>query len=87
MDWTIWSEIAANFYMTTSPGVEGPWDEPQLFYRGQTETAPLADYSLQAHPGLSYSGYMDSNSTFISYTKQGGGGKFSTPLVRVNFHS
>lgn len=78
-------EIVADFFITTSPGVEGPWDEPQLFYKGQTGTAPLPDYSLQAHPGLSYSGYMDSNSTFISYTKQDKGGKYSTPLVRVNF--
>ncbi|OAA54681.1 hypothetical protein ISF_08282 [Cordyceps fumosorosea ARSEF 2679] len=76
--------VAAEFYMTTADIPEGPWDKPRSFYRGKDGSAPLAAYTLQAHPGMHLAGYHDGNDVFISYTKNDD--VYTTPLVRVFFN-
>ena len=76
--------VSSRFMVTTTDNIEGPWEQPVFFYQGHDGTYELGAYTLQAHPGLSASGYADSNAIFISYTKSDTEAQiYSTPLVRI----
>lgn len=82
--------ISADFYITTAPSPEGPWQEPRLFYSGENGSGGLSSYSLQAHPDMVLLG---NNEIYLSYTKTdsaGGSGdiyqtRYSTPLIKVEW--
>ncbi|KAI0416478.1 hypothetical protein F5X98DRAFT_343996 [Xylaria grammica] len=77
--------VSADFFITTSDSLTGPWESPFNFYSGQTGSYPLGAYSLQAHPGLNPNG-TSTNEIYISYTKNDVtdfGSVFSTPLLHI----
>lgn len=59
--------VTADFFITTSPAPEGPWEQPVPFYTGAGGNYSLSAYSLQAHPALVPSG-CDGRAMVISWT-------------------
>ena len=79
--------VSSYFMVATADNIEGPWEAPVFFYQGHDGTYGLSAYTLQAHPGLSASGFADSNAIFISYTKSDTDAQiYSTPLVRITWN-
>lgn len=79
--------ISADFFITTAPSPEGPWEQPKQFYSGENGSAELSSYTLQAHPDMVPEGQ---NRIYISYTKVDvrEGTEFdiySTPLILVEW--
>ncbi|KAI6354298.1 hypothetical protein MCOR25_008692 [Pyricularia grisea] len=90
--------VAPDFYITTAPAPEGPWDKPVMFYKGVGGDYSLSAYSLQAHPGVRLGdagggGDWKGEEMVISYTKNDVVyvnsevflNVYTTPLVRVRW--
>ncbi|KAI0482592.1 hypothetical protein GGR56DRAFT_685478 [Xylariaceae sp. FL0804] len=67
----------AEFWVTTAPAPEGPWDAPALLFDAGPGGSAAAGYSQQAHPGLG----RNASEVYLSYTRLDE--FYSTPLVRV----
>ncbi|KAI6644979.1 hypothetical protein MCOR14_000689 [Pyricularia oryzae] len=90
--------VAPDFYITTAPAPEGPWDKPVLFYKGVGGNYSLSAYSLQAHPGVVLGdagggGDWNGEEMVLSYTKNDVVyvnaevflNVYTTPVVRVRW--
>ncbi|TLD21936.1 hypothetical protein PspLS_08240 [Pyricularia sp. CBS 133598] len=90
--------VAPDFYITTAPAPEGPWDKPVMFYKGVGGNYSLSAYSLQAHPGVVLGnagggGDWKGEEMVISYTKNDVVyvnpevflNIYTTPVVRVRW--
>ncbi|KAL8354839.1 hypothetical protein RB601_000553 [Gaeumannomyces tritici] len=77
--------VTAEFFVTTSPAPEGPWEQPVPFYTGAGGNYSLSAYSLQAHPALVPRG-CDGQAMVISWTINnliGRDNVYTTPLALV----
>ncbi|TLS21796.1 uncharacterized protein PpBr36_09500 [Pyricularia pennisetigena] len=92
--------VSPDFYITTAPAPEGPWDKPVLFYKGVGGNYSLSAYSLQAHPGVVLGdaggggdGDWKGEEMVLSYTRNDGVygdheqlfNIYTTPVVRVRW--
>lgn len=78
--------VSADFYVTTSPSPEGPWDTPTHFYSATNGNYFLGAYSLQAHPDLLSS--SSENAIYLTYTKNdytNNANYYTTPLILVQW--
>lgn len=72
--------VNAGFFVTTAPAPEGPWIQPDHFYKGEDGNATLPAYSIQAHPVLSD---PTVNEIYLTYTKVDY--LYTTPFIRVEW--
>jgi hypothetical protein len=77
-----------NFYVTTAPSPEGPWDTPFLFYAAPPGNYLFGGYTLQAHTSLLAND--TENAIYLTYTKidlnsAGTASYYTTPLVYVQW--
>ncbi|KAL9115848.1 MAG: hypothetical protein Q9227_000216 [Pyrenula ochraceoflavens] len=83
-----------NFWITSAPSPEGPWNVPSELFRAEAGNGTFGGYSLQVHPGLSQMEGEEEEEggkeVWVTYTRTDsidGVGYYATPLIRAEWAS